>query len=153
MAKPKPSEKMDSIRFTIPESEKKIWKEYAKGLGFPLARIIKETMNQRINNFKANSSKTENEIMKELQNLSEKINFLNVKVEKKIIEAPIPKIEIDKDEIRSRIEMFLSEFPNGLTRKKLITFLNIDSKIVRKILVEMKNDNIIYNEDLKWRLV
>ena len=32
MAKPKPSEKMDSITFTIPESEKRIWKDYAKEL-------------------------------------------------------------------------------------------------------------------------
>jgi len=153
MAKPKPLEKMDSITFTIPESEKKTWKEYAKDLGFPLARIIKETMNQKINHLKANSSKEQNEIMKEIQNLSETINFLNVKVEKNIINAPIPETEIDKDEITSRIFMFLSDFSSGLSRKKIIQYLNIDPKIVRKILVDMKNDNIIYNEDLKWRLV
>ncbi len=153
MAKPKPLEKMDSITFTIPKSEKKIWKEYSKELGFPLARVIKETMNQKINHLKANSSIAQNEMVKEIQNLSEKINFLNAKVEKIIINAPKPEIEIDESTITSQIILFLSDFSGGLSRKKLVQYLNVDSKIVRKVLVDMRKNDLIYNEDLKWRLV
>ena len=48
MAKPKPTEKMVGVSFQLPVSMKDKWKSYAESLGFPLARIIKETMNNKI---------------------------------------------------------------------------------------------------------
>lgn len=153
MAKPKPSEKMVYIGFTIAESEKTVWENFAVELGFPLARIIKETMNQRINMPSVSSNQQSDKFSKiifdEINQLRNEISELNVKYLDAIKSAPISESVnvIDTENIKKRVRILLCDLKT-ITREKLQDYLDVDSKMMRKILTEMKDSNEIdYNPE------
>lgn len=139
MAKPKPSEKMVTINFTIPESEKKKWLEYAGN--FPLARIIKETMNKAIYGIPdiEQSSNMQKTISKEIEELKEKMDLISKEYLNELKKIP------DSDEnieVKGRILNLLTDF-GPLSREKLQTYLGVDGSILRKILAEMSKSKSI----------
>lgn len=153
MAKPKPSEEIVSINFTIPKSDKDKWLEYSKSLGFPLARIIKETMNKAIyqNPDLENSNKMQKIISKDIEELKAKMELLSKEYLDEIKKLPIPE---DHIESKGRIINLLTDF-GPLTREKLQSYLGMDGVELRKILSEMNKSKIIdFNpENQTWRVL
>lgn len=136
MVKIKPEESNTYISFTIAPSMKAKWVAYAKELGLPLARVIKETMNRVINTPIEKKESNNNEMI---------YNFL-FEINKKIENLQHPtesNVVITQDEIKHRILMFLNDFSNGLELDVLSKYVNVESKIIQKALEKLEEEEVI----------
>lgn len=140
MAKPKPLEKMVNINFTISESEKNKWVEFAGN--FPLARVIKETMNKAIYQTIDIDKPTllQKSMSKDIEELKEKLDLLSKEYLENLKKIPGPNEE--NIEIKGRILNLLSDF-GPLSRERLQKYLGINGDLLRSILAEMSRSRSI----------
>lgn len=154
IGRPKKKEKMERIDFTIESTEKAKWSNFAKSLGIPLSKAIKESMDKIMykNESKNNQDSKVKQMLEEMQDSMNAIDkryfdLLN-SISNDKQEKTSNKQDIDK--LKDRILIFLRKGPD--IREKIEKVIEIDKKQLRIILAEMKKDNQLdYNlESKEW---
>jgi hypothetical protein len=157
------NQKMVQYNFTISDNELELWRQYAKDLGFPLARVIKETMNQAINKPKVeNDSKNlfVDNLTAEISSIKEQMKTLYNQYFESLKGLTVQSTDLSIKDLIPRIRMFLQDL-GSLSREKICDFVLLkdpsDEKriLVRKALSEMKEDGQIdYDIDNQtWRVL
>jgi hypothetical protein len=157
------NQKMVQVNFTIPDSDLVKWRQFANGLGYPLARVIKEAMNQMIYK-EISDQKTNNEFVNnlnvEIVNIKEQIRSLSNQYFETLKGITPPTTDLSIQDLIPRIKMFLQDL-GPLTREKICDFVLLkdpsDEKkiLVRRALSDLKEDGQIdYNiDDQTWGLL
>lgn len=144
MVKPKPTQKMVQINFTIIESEKEKWEKYSQDLGFPLARVIKETMNKAIYQQATKSESFNlNLILNEISSIKSQFNDLSQNISKEIDDSD-EKINDSQNipEIKAKIISLLSDC-GPISKEKIEYYTGVEKNLLWNVLDEMKKSKSI----------
>ncbi len=151
MAKPKPTEKMERINFTLPESLKEEWEALAKSLRKPVAVMIKDAVREYRNNLKKANEPTVNPELQVLELKLEKMLDQKMQQFKEASKETSPTIEEpdNVDEIKGRILAMLEDL-GPQSSAKLSTYLGIPRKLAMHILEEMQESNVVKIDKGSW---
>ncbi|MBN2156193.1 MAG: hypothetical protein JW776_09130 [Candidatus Lokiarchaeota archaeon] len=130
------------LSFYIPAELKEEWVSFAKKLGRPLTKVIREAMNQLM--YKEDS-KEKVDLVQQLRNeITQKLDERNAKIEELVSQVNLTKKSDSKD-IEQRILSYLRDVEVSPTKKIAFT-MGEDELDTHKLLVEMKNQNLVsYN--------
>lgn len=133
------------LHFSIPKELKEEWSNFAKKLGRPLTKVIREAMNQLM--YKESNKEQMSEIQKLKEELLLRIDERNKKIESLVSQANLKsKSNTTKiTELENRIISYLKDVKEAKTNK-IAYVMGEEELFTQHTMVDMKNkDKLYYN--------
>ncbi|MBN1969893.1 MAG: hypothetical protein JW870_11040 [Candidatus Delongbacteria bacterium] len=130
------------LSFYIPEELKEEWSEFAKKLGRPLTKVIREAMNQLM--YK-DASKEKVDLITQLRNeITQTLDERTEKIQEMVSQAKL-KSEFNSLDMEKRILSYLGDVKQ-VTTKKIAFTMGEEELDIQQVLVNMKKQNLVtYN--------